>query len=207
MGILGGLEDPILDWFAQFGPAALGLLSFTEAIIQPVPPDLMYIPQLINADGETSLILWLWMVVTVASVAGSLVGYWIGKKWGRNLLDRYASRGSVMRLEALTERYGTAGIFIAAISPIPYKVFGWVAGMGEMDKRSFVIAGLIGRGMRFGIEAMLIGLYGDKVLVAFEWFMDNEFLMGILLLGMIGLTILAWNWWKGLVPEGVGSEE
>ena len=105
MGILGGLEDSIRDWFAQFGPAALGLLSFTEAIIQPVPPDLMYIPQLINADGETSLILWLWMVVTVASVAGSLVGYWIGKMWGRTLLDRYASRGSVMRLEALTERY------------------------------------------------------------------------------------------------------
>ena len=207
MGILGGLEDSVLEWFAQFGAAALGLLSFTEAIIQPVPPDLMYIPQLINADGDTSLVLWLWMVVTVTSVAGSLVGYWIGQRWGRSLLDRYASRSAVIRLETLTERYGTAGIFIAAVSPIPYKVFGWVAGMGEMDKRSFVIAGLLGRGLRFGIEAMLIGIYGDKVLAVMEWFMDNEFLLGIALIVMIGLSILAWNWWKGLAPIDASAEE
>ena len=42
----------------------------------------------------------------------------------------------------------------------PYKVFGWVAGMGEMDKRSFIVAGLFGRGLRFGLEALLIGIYG-----------------------------------------------
>lgn len=207
MGILGGMEDSILDWFAQFGAASLGLMSFSEAIIQPVPPDLMYIPQLINAKGTTSLILWLWMVVTVTSVAGSLVGYWLGQKWGRSLLDRYASRSSVMRLEALTERYGTVGIFIAAVSPIPYKVFGWVAGMGEMDKRNFVIAGLFGRGIRFGLEAILIGIYGDKVLSTLQWFIDNEFMMGVLLLGGVLIAILAWNWWKGLVPEDIGSEE
>ena len=112
-----------------------------------------------------------------------------------------------MRLGALTERYGMVGIFIAAVSPIPYKVFGWVAGMGEMDKRSFVIAGLLGRGIRFGLEAILIGIYGDQVLSALQWFIDNEFMMGSLLLGGILVSILAWNWWKGLVPEGTASEE
>ena len=201
------MEDSILEWFEQFGPSALGLLSFTEAIIQPVPPDLMYIPQLINAQDSATLVLWLWLVVTLTSVAGSLVGYWLGKKWGRSLLDRYASNSAVLRLEALTERYGTIGIFIAAVSPIPYKVFGWVAGMGEMEKRSFVLAGLAGRGLRFGLEAILIGLYGDKVLDALQWFVNNEFVMGIVLLSLIILTILAWNWWQGLLPEGSVGEE
>ena len=49
---------------------------------------------------------------------------------------------------ALTLKYGSFGIFIAAFSPIPYKVFGWVAGMGEMEKKPFLLAGLCGRGVR-----------------------------------------------------------
>ena len=36
--------------------------------------------------------------------------------------------------------------------------------MGEMDKRSFLIAGLFGRGLRFGLEALLIGIYGKAAL-------------------------------------------
>ena len=205
MGILGGLEDSILEWFDQFGIAALALLSFTEAIIQPVPPDLMYIPQLINAQNSMSVVILLWLVVTISSVAGSLVGYWLGKRWGRTLLDKYSSGTAVIKLEVLTQRYGTFGIFIAAFSPIPYKVFGWVAGMGEMKKRPFIIAGLLGRGLRFGIEALLIGLYGEKVLDGLAWFVDHEVFMGASLLAIIGIGIVSWSWWQGLAP--VAEEE
>ena len=78
-------KETILDWFEIFGPASLFFLSFTEAIIQPVPPDPAYLPMLINAAGSTPTIIWLWLVVTIASVLGSLVGYWLSQKWGRSL--------------------------------------------------------------------------------------------------------------------------
>ena len=133
MGILDSWEEPVLEWFTQFGPVSLAALSFTEAIIQPIPPEMMFLPQLLNAEGHVLTIVWLWLSVTVASVLGSLVGYWLGSRWGRGLLDRFAKPKHVTKLEILTDRYGTAGVFIAALSPIPYKVFGWVAGMGEMD--------------------------------------------------------------------------
>jgi undecaprenyl-diphosphatase len=152
-----------------------------------------------------SIVIWLWLVVTISSVAGSLVGYWLGKKWGRTLLDKYSSDSAVLKLEALTQRYGTFGIFIAAFSPIPYKVFGWVAGMGEMEKRPFIIAGLLGRGLRFGVEALLIGIYGNKVLDGLAWFVDHEFLMGASLLVIIAIGIVSWSWWQGLAP--VAEEE
>ena len=82
-------KDTIIDWFDGFGWLSLAALSFTEAIIQPVPPDLLYLPMLVGADESTSLIVWLWIVVTVSSVLGSLVGYWIGKKWGRSLFVKF----------------------------------------------------------------------------------------------------------------------
>ena len=192
-------HDGILDFILDHtNSAVLGLVSFTEAIIQPLPPDLVYLPMLYDAMGNTPLVLWYFLVVTLSSVAGSYIGYLIGKRWGRQLLDKFAKQKHIAKLEALTERYGTIGIFIAAFSPIPYKVFGWVAGMGEMDKRPFLIAGLFGRSLRFGLEALLIGIYGKKALDAINTFLDNELLIGI---GMIIIGIIAylmWNWWSKL---------
>ena len=193
MSWYSGTLDFILDRTNSF---VLGLVSFTEAIIQPIPPDLVYLPMLYDAMDNTPLVIWYFLVVTLSSVAGSYIGYLLGKHWGRQLLDRFAKQKHVDKLEALTEKYGTLGIFIAAFSPIPYKVFGWVAGMGEMDRRSFIIAGLFGRGLRFGLEALLIGIYGKKALDTINLFLDNEILiaLGMIVFAAIGYSI--WRWWS-----------
>ena len=95
-------KDSILDFFEIFGPATLAVVSFTEAIIQPVPPDLLYLPMLYDAAGKIPLITWLFLVVTLSSVAGSYIGYLIGRKWGRELLDKFAKPKHIKKLEALT---------------------------------------------------------------------------------------------------------
>ena len=43
-------------------------------------------------------------------------------------------------------------MFIAAVSPLPYKVFGWIAGASDMKLRPFILAGIFGRGLRFGLK-------------------------------------------------------
>ena len=194
-------KETVVDWFDGFGSLSLASMSFTEAIIQPVPPDLLFLPMLVNAEGDSTLVLWLWLVVTISSVLGSIVGYWIGKKWGRTLFNRFKAERHLKKIEALTQRYGTFGIFIAAFSPIPYKVFGWAAGMGEMKIKPFVIAGLIGRGLRFGLEALLIGIYGSKAVEGMEWLLDREVFIGIALALVIVATWLGIRWWNGLTPD------
>ena len=196
-------KETILDFFDVFGPATLAVVSFTESIIQPVPPDLLYLPMLYDAAGDIPLVTWLFLVVTLSSVAGSYIGYLIGQKWGRQLLDRFAKPKHVAKLEALTIKYGNLGIFIAAFSPIPYKVFGWVAGMGEMNKKAFLIAGLFGRSLRFGLEAILVGIYGQKALDAIFNFLDNEILIGIIMI-VSGIALwFSWSWWSNLSVEEI----
>ena len=195
MSWYSGTLDFILDRTNSF---VLGLVSFTEAIIQPIPPDLVYLPMLYDAMDNTPLVIWYFLVVTLSSVAGSYIGYLLGKHWGRQLLDRFAKQKHVDKLEALTEKYGTLGIFIAAFSPIPYKVFGWVAGMGEMDRRSFIIAGLFGRGLRFGLEALLIGIYGKKALDTINLFLDNEILIALGMMVFAAIGYFLWRWWSKL---------
>ena len=194
-------KEAIVDWFDGFGALSLGAMSFTEAIIQPVPPDLLFLPMLVSAQGNSSLVIWLWAVITVSSVLGSLVGYYIGKKWGRSLFSRFKADKHLAKIEALTTRYGTIGIFIAAFSPIPYKVFGWAAGMGEMKLKPFIIAGLIGRGLRFGLEAILIGMYGNKALDALWWLLDRELLIGALLIAAAVVAWLGIRWWNDLAAD------
>ena len=196
-------KDTVLDFFDVFGPASLAVLSFTESIIQPVPPDLLYLPMLYDAMGDIPLVMWLFLVVTLSSVAGSYIGYLIGQKWGRGVLDRFAKPKHVAKLEALTIKYGNLGIFIAAFSPIPYKVFGWVAGMGEMNKKAFLIAGLLGRSLRFGLEAILVGVFGQKALDVMFTFLDNEILIGVVLIVSFAVLWFSWSWWSNLSVEEI----
>ncbi len=184
-------EELILDFFNQFGPFALALLSFTEAIIQPIPPDVMFLPMAYDERDNTTMLLWLWFIVTFASVLGAVIGHALGKRFGTKLLDRFGKPQHRERLEYLFERYGTWGMFIAAVSPLPYKVFGWIAGASDMKLRPFVIAGIFGRGLRFGIEAVLIYLYGDAAMDAVVWLLDHEILMAVLLLAILGAVA----WW------------
>ena len=72
MGLLDNWHEPVLEWFTQFGPLSLAAVSFTEAIIQPIPPEVMFLPQLVNASGDIPTIMWLWISVTIASVLGNL---------------------------------------------------------------------------------------------------------------------------------------
>jgi undecaprenyl-diphosphatase len=93
----------------------------------------------------------------------------------------------------LFEKYGTWGMFIAAVSPLPYKVFGWIAGASNMKLQPFIVAGIFGRGIRFGLEALLIYFYGDVALDAVSWLLDHELLMAIGLLGILAVVLYWFN--------------
>ena len=187
--------DPVVQFLDGFGLLGLAILLFTEAIINPIPPETLFWPMLI-ADGTMYGSLILTLVATSSSVTGAIIGYAIGIRAGRPLIERFASDNTIRRLEVLTERYGAGGIFIAAVSPIPYKVFGWIAGMGKMDLRLFIAAGILGRGVRFGVPAMAIGVYGEEILEALNLWTFSA----IAIFGAIAIIPL-FRWWEGLLDE------
>ncbi len=189
--------DSYVQWSLDLGLPGLGILSFTEAFIQPIPPEALTLPMFIDAQGDPWTLFLIWSVVTLTSVAGALLGWWLGKALGRGVAERFIARKHIVRLDNLIERYGTAGMFIAAISPIPYKVLAWVAGMGEMDRRQFIIAGLWGRGLRFGAQAVAIGIWGDELLHALQ----NPIMWVAFTVVAVLVFIPAIRWWDGLLDE------
>ena len=196
------MTDSIIEWAQGFGLLGLAIVSASEAALQPAPPDLLVIPMVLGADNSLE-ILSIVLVATVSSVMGALAGYGIGAYAGRPILERFASDSTVVRLDALMDRYGSAGIFLAAVSPIPYKALAWAAGASRTNLRLFVAAGLFGRGIRFGIEGLLLGLWGEDFLGLLE---DP---MAWLVGGVVGLVLFVplMGWWSMLAAEGRNEKQ
>ena len=73
MSWYSGTLDFILDRTNSF---VLGLVSFTEAIIQPIPPDLVYLPMLYDAMDNTPLVIWYFLITTVLWLGHTSAIYW-----------------------------------------------------------------------------------------------------------------------------------
>ena len=138
----------------------LAAVSFTESIFFPIPPD----PLLVGiAILRPHTALWLGALVTVSSVAGALVGHWLGRRFGRPLIYKLVDREKVATVERLFNRYGGWAVLIAAFTPVPYKVFAISAGILDLDRRTFVVASLVGRGGRFLLLGALIFVFGQSI--------------------------------------------
>lgn len=187
--------QPFVDWADGFGLLGLALVSATEAAFQPIPPDVLVIPMVIEANSVIGISIIV-LVATLSSVFGAFLGYGIGYYGGIPVLERFVSDSNINRLNFLIKKYGSAGVFIAAISPIPYKALAWIAGAGKMDLRLFAIAGIFGRGIRFGSVGLLLGVYGESVQSSLNWL--NFTLISIFCLVLL-IPIV--NWWKSIGSE------
>ena len=187
--------QPFIDWADGFGLIGLALVSATEASFQPIPPDVLVIPMVIEADSVLGISLIV-LVATLSSVLGAFFGYGIGYYGGIPLLERFVSDSNINRLNFLIEKYGSPGVSIAAISPIPYKALAWIAGAGRMDLRLFALAGIFGRGIRFGSVGFLLGVYGESVQSSLNWF--NFTLISIF---CIIFFIPLMRWWNSIDTE------
>ncbi len=194
-----GLVDSAIEWADGLGYLGLAILTSTEAALQPIPPDPLVWNMILEADSGL-VIATIVLIATLSSVLGALAGYAIGMYGGGWLLERFVSQSTIARLNVLVDRYGSAGIFIAAVSPIPYKALAWIAGAGRMDLRLFVAAGIVGRGLRFGIPGALLGIYGESMKSSMT---GVEGAITFSVVSIIGLIVLipAARWWKGLLDE------
>ena len=195
----GGLVDSAIEWADGLGYLGLAILTFTEAALQPIPPDPFVWSMILEANNGF-VVATVVLIATLSSVLGALAGYGIGMYGGGWFLEKFVSDSTIARLNVLVERYGSAGIFIAAVSPIPYKALAWIAGAGRMDLRLFVAAGIVGRGLRFGIPGALLGIYGESMKSSMTGVEGAITFSIVSILGLI-IVIPASRWWKGLLLE------
>jgi membrane protein YqaA with SNARE-associated domain len=201
MKLLHPLTRPLrkaYDWMLAFADKphaekALFGLSFIESSFFPIPPDPLLLAM--GAARPERAIRYA-VITTVASVLGALLGYLIGAVLmdtvGVWLLDLYdPNRALWQRVESWYLEYGALALLVAAITPIPYKVFTIASGAIGMALLPFVFFSLIGRGFRFGIEGVLLRFYGAPITAWInKWFDIVAVGFTVLLIG--GFVLLAY---------------
>lgn len=162
----------LYDWVIGFAhkkhsTLALATLSFAESSFFPIPPDVLLMPMCL---GNRKRAFWYATVCTLASVLGGVAGYFIGY-WAWEALSSFFftyipgfKPETFEKVEALYQEYDFWVIFSAALTPIPYKVFTIAGGVFHIALLPFIVASVIGRGIRFYAEAGLMYAFGPKIM-------------------------------------------
>lgn len=149
------------NFLQKSGVIGLFLVSFFEASVFPLPPEMLLLPM---AVMNPSMAIFYAAVTTAGSTAGGVFGYFLGLRAGRRLLMRFVSGERISRVERLFARYGGWAVAVAGFTPIPYKVFTIASGVFRIRKQVFVTASLLSRGARFVLEAALIEALGEQAI-------------------------------------------
>ncbi len=145
-------------------PWALAGVAFIESSVFPIPPDVMLIPMVL-ADRRKA---WLFAAIaTIASVIGGIFGYLIGyflfEAVGLPILSFY---GYGEAFEDFAKRYNDYGawiVFIAGVTPFPYKVITIASGVTQLNFFVFMLASVAARGLRFFVVCGLLYWFGPPI--------------------------------------------
>ena len=143
---------------------ALGVISFLESSVFPIPPDVMLIPMVLANRAKAFTIA---AVCTVTSVVGGLLGYAIGyyafETIGEWVVRTYHLEAGLEAFRAGFDKYGVWIILIKGLTPIPYKLVTIASGAAHFDLFTFVWASIVTRGARFFIVAALLWKFGEPI--------------------------------------------
>ncbi len=166
-GPIRRLYDWVLHWAeTPYGMPALGLLALAESSVFPIPPDPLLMALCL---GKASRSLTLAAVATGASVVGGIIGYGIGALAWLGVSDFFLTYVPGVTPEAfasvqhLYDRWDFWAVFVAGLTPIPYKVFTISAGVFAINFPIFLLASVLSRGLRFFVVAGLIHRFGASI--------------------------------------------
>jgi undecaprenyl-diphosphatase len=193
MSVGGFLESVELsrELFVSFGIPGLFAVAFLEFFLLPIPPDLVLIPLVLSHPVLAPVYA---ATATAGSVLAGLVGYFVGRKGGRPVLDSQFSDERVERAEAYFERSGLATVTVGAFAPIPegYELLSVVSGVLGLDLRTYLVASVLGRGGRYFLEAVLVLVLGDAARSLTE--VELYAVLGVVAVLLVAVYLLRRRW-------------
>ncbi|TWI01068.1 membrane protein YqaA with SNARE-associated domain [Luteimonas cucumeris] len=193
MKLFRPLYERALIWARhRHAPRLLAALSFVEAIIFPVPPEVMLAPMCLSQPKRG---FWFATLSLVGSLAGALIGYALGhyayelvKPLLETLgwIDKIDAQVTYLREVSVQSPWKAFWILVlAGFAPIPLKFFTWAAGIVGVPLLPFMASMLVGRGKRVYLVAGAIRLGGERAEKALHRYIEpvGWVALGLLILG------------------------
>ena len=150
-----------LQSYGVWGPVVLFILMVAQVFVAVIPGHAL----MVTAGyvyGMTGL-----FVIIVSTILGSQIAFFIARQYGRNLIYKLASPQIIERWDSMARNQGIMFYFFAFVLPIfPSDLMCYVAGLGKISARRFLVANALGRTI-VAIGITIIGMYGLNPPLAF----------------------------------------
>lgn len=137
----------------------------------------------------------LGLILSIAAIVGDSVGYAIGRATGPRIFTRENSllfnRKHLQRAHAFYERHGGKTIILARFMPIVRTFAPVVAGVAEMEYRSFLAFNVIG-GLLWVWSMLFIGYFLGRWVPGIDKHIESVILVVIFLSILPGII----GWWR-----------
>jgi len=138
----------------------------------------------------------LWWIPALLATFGSLLGaaltFWMGKKIGEAGLDGWVPKRRLTRIRKRIREQGAIALAVLDLipPPFPFTPFVLAAGALEVDARIFFVTLTACRLFRFGIEAALALIYGERIV---RWLDSDRFhdIVGVFIVLAAVLTTIS----------------
>jgi membrane protein YqaA with SNARE-associated domain len=157
--LAGWVAKALLPW----GAWGLGLAAVFDSSFLPLPGGVDLWMMTLSARYPARASLYV-LITTMGSLIGASIFYFAVRKGEDAFLGNRVSEAKMGRARRHIERYGSWAIVIAALlpPPAPFKLFVLSAGLFRFPWIQFALALIIGRAVRYSLEAILAVRYGRQ---------------------------------------------
>lgn len=180
MKLFGPLYERALAWARHpRAPALLVALSFAEAVIFPIVPEVMLAPMSLSQPKRS---FWFATLSLFGSLVGAVVGYLLGHYAYELIKPVFESLGWIDNIDkwvvylrdiaAESPWKAFWALVIAGFLPIPLKFFTWAAGIVGVPMLPFLASMAVGRGKRVYLIAAAVRIGGARAEAALHRYIE-----------------------------------
>lgn len=177
-------------------PAALWvvfLLTVCESVFLFVPPEVFMTPTIVANKKKAVPVV---IAASLGSLVGGVISYMIGlflfESVGHWIINTFSSAEHFEVAKQMFDKHGLFIIFLAAFTPVPYKLLAICAGFLGFNPALFIGVSAVFRTVRFGIFGALLWRFQERanaIVKKYFWPLTLGAIvvagLGILMIGLI----------------------
>lgn len=164
----------------------IGIASFLEALIVPIPLETILIPLLQARRQQMWLISAIVLLAClIAATVGYAVGYFVFDAYGDYLVSLFATPEEFDHIQQQMDQKGFWFVFSVGVVPIPFQIAMLAAGATKYPLLLFIVASTLSRGIRYFGLAVLVHYTGNRAQRLFE---RHKKTVGFSLLAIIAIA-------------------
>ena len=140
------LTDPVavrttIRSTGALAPVVFLAVQALQVLVAPIPGQVLGF-----VAGYLFGVVWGTALSVAGATIGGYVAFWLARRYGRPVVERLVEDEAIDLFDSFSSRHGDVVLFLIFLVPgLPDDAICFLAGVGDIDTRSFLLASVVGR--------------------------------------------------------------